>query len=163
MTRITSLRKPLRDRFFEKVDVQSPNECWMWTGSKSKKGYGRIGLGRRESGNAMAHRVSYELHVGPIPDGMVVLHKCDNPSCVNPDHLRVGTQVENLLDMRSKGRHRWGERPSGERHPMSKLTVEQVADIRSKRNHGQTLSSLAKEFGVVVGTIHFIVSGGTWK
>lgn len=161
--RQSSIRQPLRDRFFAKVDVGGLDDCWLWRGSKTSTGYGRIGLGGRELGTAPAHRVSYLLHVGEIPDGMVVMHKCDNPSCVNPNHLEVGTQADNLSDMRAKGRGKGGNGLSGEKHPLSKLTASQVVDIRSKRANGRTIQSLADEYGVVGGTIHFVVSGRTWK
>lgn len=153
----------LHDRFFRKVDMRGPDECWQWIGCKNVRGYGRFGIGGRAGGTVLAHRASYQLFVGDIPTGMVVLHTCDNPSCVNPNHLTIGTQSDNLADMRIKRRHRWGERPRGEGHRMAKLTLEQVNDIRTKRQQGRTIQSLADEFGVSGGNVHFIVSGRTWR
>jgi len=85
-------------------------------------------MGSRKAGIKGTHRVSWELHYGPIPKGMSVLHKCDNPPCVRPDHLFLGTQQDNLQDMRNKGRHRWG---LGERHAHAKLTTEIVLENTS--------------------------------
>lgn len=86
--------KPLWDRFWPKVDAAGP--CWEWTACKNHLGYGQIGLGRRDQGLGMAHRVAYELLVGPIPEGLELDHLCRNPSCVNPDHLEPVTHAENM-------------------------------------------------------------------
>lgn len=87
------------DRFLEKVDKSG--SCWVWTGYRVQFGYGIITTAKRRE---RAHRVSYRLHVGPIPDGLLVLHKCDNPPCVNPDHLFLGTDLDNKEDCKRKGR-----------------------------------------------------------
>lgn len=96
---------PLAERFWLRVK-KTECGCWLWTGSKARCGYGTIGLGRRGDGTAYAHRVSYELHVGPIPGGMLALHKCDVRTCVNPAHLFLGTKRDNTQDMMRKGRAR---------------------------------------------------------
>lgn len=95
-------RRPLKDRFWSKV--QKTDGCWEWTGSRRPKGYGVFAVNgaRRES----AHRVAYALFIGPISAGFFVCHRCDNPRCVRPDHLFLGTQADNMRDMHAKGRHR---------------------------------------------------------
>lgn len=95
----------LSKRFWAKVRKGSVSACWLWTGGKFKSGYGSIGRGGRGTGCARAHRVSYELNVGPIPPGLHVLHMCDTPACVNPRHLWVGTQQDNMADRKAKGRY----------------------------------------------------------
>lgn len=129
--------KALAVRFAEKVRIS--DGCWEWTGDKDVKGYGRFFL-RGEV--IRAHRVSQEIYAGPIPDGMYVLHRCDNPGCVNPAHLFLGTQTDNMLDMEAKGR---GRHPRGEGHLSSKLTEVEVRKIISD---GRSLSVIAKDYDV---------------
>lgn len=93
-------------RFFEQIDKKDTG-CWHF--GNSKRGYGCISLGQRR-GHTNAHRLSYEIHKGPIPDGLHVLHSCDNPICVNPDHLRAGTHADNMRDMAIRGRSRKGRK-----------------------------------------------------
>lgn len=94
--------KPLADRFWAKVQKAGPDDCWPWLASRMPKGYGKLGIASTTP--KLAHRVSWELHYGPIPEGLFVCHRCDNPPCVNPAHLFLGTCTDNLRDMVAKGR-----------------------------------------------------------
>lgn len=120
-------RAPLAERFWEHVDKRSADECWPWLAAKNNCGYGTIGASGKM---LLAHRVSWELHHGPIPPGMIVLHGCDRPDCVNPGgrHLRLGTQAENIEDCLARGR--WTD-SRGEKHGNARLTAAIVAEIRA--------------------------------
>jgi hypothetical protein len=110
-----NVAKPLAARFWARVQKAAPDECWEWLGGRTGPGYGAL---TRDGGKVQvkAHRVSYELHHGPIPDGLYVCHTCDNPGCVNPAHLWAGTPQDNMTDKVLKGRaFQW----SGARNPMS--------------------------------------------
>jgi len=160
MSRRTS-RLSLAERFWPKVDAKGPDECWPWTGSRSRHGYGRIGLGGKRGRVEIASRVSWELSHGPIPDGMGVLHRCDNPSCVNPAHLFLGTQADNVADMYAKGR---GNRPRGEAHTCARFTVDQVLSIRqSYAAGGISQRELGERYGVSHRAIGRLVAGKTWS
>ena len=115
-------RGSVRERFEARYEIDQESGCWLWTGTCNPAGYGTIGKDRRER---LAHRVSWELHRGPIPDGLSVCHHCDVPRSVNPDHLFVGTDADNMADKTRKMRQHWGEKK-----PTSKLTEGQVRAIR---------------------------------
>lgn len=151
---------PLKERFFRLVDKSS--NCWIWAGkSINKKGYGQIQIGGAGSKRISVHRLSYELHHGEIPSGLVVMHKCDNPSCVNPDHLELGTQSKNIKDAIDRGRkistppHKFGEA-----HGASKLTEENVIEIRSSL---EETKKLALKFGVSKSSIERVRNRKTWS
>lgn len=147
-------RRPLSERFREKVDVRGPDDCWPWLASTKQGGYGKCG---DERGRVqLTHRVAYQLVNGPIPEGMVVCHQCDNPRCVNPAHLYLGTQADNLRDMRNKGRD---NPPRGARHPKARLT-EDLA--RSIRNDPRSHRRIARELGIGKSTVGMIKAGITW-
>jgi len=132
--------------------VDKTHACWQWNGHRLKKGYGQFYY-KKES---LAHRISWILTNGSIPDGLYVLHKCDNPPCVNPDHLFLGTQSQNLADMVAKGR----DDPSyGENHFRCKLSLKQVKQIRQLRELGTLQSVLAESFGVTAAHISRIAGG----
>jgi hypothetical protein len=152
-------RRPVAERFWEKVDKRGPDDCWLWTGSK-KNGYGSLRVGRT---NIPAHRFSWELHNATIPSGMRVLHNCpegDNPSCVNPAHLFLGTQADNIADMEAKGR---AVHVSGESSGMTKLTEVQVRAIRERAAQGERQVNLAREFEIDPSHIFNIVNRKSWK
>ena len=109
-------RKPtnLKARFESKVDVTLPPwVCWPWQGALMPRGYGKLGKGGAGSGWLLAHRVSYELYIGPIPEGKEVRHSCDNPPCCNPSHLLPGTKINNMTDMHNRKRSRWRRYKNG--------------------------------------------------
>jgi hypothetical protein len=152
-------------------DSSEPGACWTWAGFTNAKGYARFGIGYARN---YAHRVSFKLFVGPIPAGLEVCHTCDNPSCVNPKHLFVGTQDDNAQDMVEKGRSAKGaksgsyrhpeKRPCGERNAQHKLTDVQVLEIRSRyQAGGVSQQALAIEYGVCQPNIGCIVRREHWK
>lgn len=154
-------RKPIGDRFWSKVDAGEG--CWEWKASRDALGYGFFRVTTRES-MKKAHRVAWELTNGPIPDGLVVCHRCDNPPCVRPDHLFLGSLSDNTQDSIAKGR--WNVTPThyGETSPLSKLTAEQVDAIRHRyATGGIRQRELAEEYGVQQSTISKIVRGVRWK
>lgn len=150
-----SNKQTLIDRLLKRTEVQ-PNGCWHWMGATLGKGYGQIWDGRRR---VLTHRLSHELFIAPIPEGVCVCHKCDNPKCINPDHLFLGTQKVNLADMANKGRS-----THGERNRMSKLTEASVASIREMyAAGGVTKTKLAQLFGVTTSLVSCITLGKVWK
>jgi len=155
---------PPETRFWARVDKDSsPAGCWLWTGGTASAGYGIIGINYKSIG---VHRFSYALHNGPIPDGMFVCHHCDNPACVNPAHLFLGTPQDNMDDMASKGRavHSHAPRLSGESHPNSKLTQAQVDEMRSLYATGEhSIAGLATRYNVTRANVSFIVKWRTWR
>lgn len=158
-------------RFFTGFSEGSPDECWVWKRSVDGSGYGQVkdvGVVRK------AHRMSYEYYVGEIPEDLCVLHNCpggDNPSCVNPNHLWLGTKLDNSRDMVSKGRDRFKEGKGaitplkGEENPMSILTEEMVRWIRKvciPRHPQFGHSALARTLGVAQATITRVVRRELW-
>lgn len=144
--------------------IDKSGTCWIWTAAKDKHGYGLMWFrGRLDK----AYRVSWALHRGDIPQGMSVCHKCDTPSCVNPDHLFIGTQAENLKDMRSKGRQSLvgpnGGQLVGSLHQNSVLTELGVIEMRRRHAAGEPQASIARSFGVAPVTAHKAIRGVTWK
>lgn len=153
---------PLADRFW--AQVQKTETCWLWTGPHDGRGYGHIGGGRRNGRALKAPRVAWELVIGPIPEGLWVLHHCDNPPCVRADtdplrsHLFLGTHADNVADMLAKGR---GSR--GEQRPGAKLTDTTVRAMRIAADGGETMRSVARHFRVAPETARDAIQGRTWK
>lgn len=141
-----------RKRFEAKFRV-TPG-CWIWIAAKSSAGYGQLSFGKGV--NLGAHRISYQLYVGPISKGCFVCHRCDNPSCVNPDHLFAGTPQQNSNDMIRKGRQ---NTPLGEKQGTSKLTNEAVIEIRASRDSQYVL---AERYGVSQSLISYVKSRKIW-
>jgi len=176
-----------RDRLLLELDAEArarfdahwmpePNSgCWLWTGAASARGYGSVRIQRV---GYLAHRVSWTMRRGLIPSGLWVLHRCDNPACVNPDHLFLGDHAANMADMAAKGRHfskarpdrvlrgdahpsrlKRHLRPRGERHPMAKLTRVLAGQIR--RDHRRP-AAIARAYGVGRTTVMDIKNGKRW-
>jgi len=141
-------------RFWAKVGLG--RGCWEWEASKDKDGYGKFWF--REK-HMRAHVVSYIINVGEVPDGMKVCHTCDNTGCVRPDHLFVGTTLENNHDMVRKGRQ---HRPKGNLNAMSVLTEDHVREIRELRANGEKLYVIGEQFGISASHVHHVVHGKLW-
>jgi predicted DNA-binding protein YlxM (UPF0122 family) len=155
-------KTPFIEAIKTRYHVNEISGCWIWTGDRDKNGYGiwqthkgRLPDGSYERKRERAHRLHWEHHNGPIAEGLLVLHHCDNPSCVRIDHLFLGTPSDNSKDMAAKGRS-----PRGERQGQSLFTAEQVIQIRN--THG-TLAEIAARYGVSTGAIDDIKTRRTWK
>lgn len=153
--------RPIAQRLWDRVPNKPEIGCWEWQGARTKNGYGLIGVPGGRNRNKRTHRVSYELAYGPIPDGLCVLHRCDNPPCVRPEHLFLGTRVDNNRDRDAKGRTRAGRKRHGEASPLAKLTSEAVAVIRREAGH-TTVLALARRFGVSETAVRKARDGETW-
>lgn len=145
--------------------VEKTSECWIWMASKNAEGYGTY------RSHLKAHRVAYEMTHGPIPVGMCVCHRCDNPSCVRPDHLFLGSVAANNADRAAKGRSKGifrvgAPHPAmnriGERHWSARLSAQDIQLIRDARAAGETTTSLSARFGVHPSTISRIARG-VWR
>ena len=148
-------KEPLADRFWAKV--HKTISCWEWTGAPYGGGYGRISRGGRNGKDERAHRLSWEMHFGPVPDGLCVLHRCDNRICVRPSHLFLGTIGDNNRDMYAKGRANPYDR-SGDKNPAAKTTETQRDEIRRQYAAGGVLQrELAAEFGLTQERVSQIV------
>lgn len=158
---------PLLVKFWAGTKGGDENECWPWQRATDGKGYGKIGHCDRLF---QAHRIAYELFVGPIPADLLVCHKCDNPPCVNPRHLFLGTYLDNIRDMWIKGRQSPPPRNNilppihrGQDHSKAKLTAAQITEIKSRPSIRGNRIQLAVEFGVTPACISKIVLGRTWR
>ena len=153
--------RPWPIRFWEKVPAPLGDECMEWTGHRNQSGYGQHG---RDGKRWMAHRISYEMHNGPIPQGMQVCHHCDNPPCVRPDHLFLGTARDNARDRQNKGRF---TPPVFDRdsHPMSKISAGDAETIvrTASTGRGGNVAELAEQYGVTITTIHNILRANRQK
>jgi hypothetical protein len=154
-------------RFWERVDLNGPvpahvphlGPCAVWLGKLSSRGYGSYSVNGRSTG---AHRAAWFLAEGELPTRWV-LHACDNPRCVRRDHLFLGDQADNMLDMKLKGRADRAKKARAEANGSAKLTEAAVREIRSRRARGELLSELSAEFGVSQSRISLIASGKAWR
>lgn len=163
--------RPLAQRFWSRVNKSAPNGCWEWTGPAFSTGYGAIYVNVQNRGT---HRVSWMLAHGEVPDDLSVLHRCDNRLCVNPSHLFLGTQADNMRDMGDKGRHRGGRGeshgsvtapesiPRGTGHWAAKLTEETVRIIRERVGSGESQRSVARTYGLDPSSVSHIVARRAW-
>lgn len=149
--------RDVMDRLLEKVVMEPNSGCWLWIGSACPRGYGSIGL---NGVTTAVHRLSYERHVGPIRDGLSVLHKCDTPQCIRPDHLFLGTPKDNTQDMLRKGRVKRTGKRFGSNHCQAKLSESQVAEIlKTPGLH----KDVASRFGVTDSTVSLIKRRKIWR
>jgi len=144
----------LNDRMNKYSKINPTTGCIEWVGYRNEHGYGRISIGERM---VLAHRVAWETTNGPIPEELRVLHKCDNPQCVNPEHLFLGTQADNIADMNIKGRQ---VSPKGEKSGVAKLTEENIRKIRAD---DRILAKVAKDYGVTLSAISKIKNRISWS
>jgi hypothetical protein len=152
----TRPKQTLEERFWAKVDKSG--ECWLWTAAVDGRGYGKIQTGTLAKPKLeAAHRVAWRLTRGTEPTGFV-LHHCDTPRCVRPDHLFEGTSADNAADMVTKGRQ-----TRGASHPFARLTEEQVREIRSLDPEITNIAAVARRYGVSYFTIRKVVRGETWR
>lgn len=156
------------DRYFW-PNVRITEKCWLWAGGRDPDGYGRLSGGKKQAA-IRAHRFSWVLHRGPIPSGLWVLHHCDNPPCVRPDHLFLGKAVDNNRDMQAKGRAAQGARHGSRLHPERMLRGEQIwnarlreTDIPVIRSSSESSPALANRYGVTRSAINRARSGKTWR
>jgi hypothetical protein len=144
----------LRERLLQHARI-SDSGCWEWPLGLGHNGYGKICYKFR---TLLVHRASYQEFIGPIPQGLLVCHRCDNPKCYNPMHLFLGTPKDNTMDMIRKGR---GRHSRGEQR--SHRTDDQIREIRKRYATGSTLTELSREFGCRTSNIHAIVNRRSWK
>jgi len=162
--------KTVEERFLAKVFKRGPQECWIWVGARQNAGYGKLYVdGRYE----VAPRVAYRLYCGEIATDLHVCHHCDNPTCVNPAHLFLGTRRENMQDASRKGRMAAGDRNGsrtqpeklcrGEDRSNAKLTVLEVDVIRHMKESGITCTDIARAYGVSVSLVSKVCQGKRWR
>jgi len=150
-------------RLWKFISPEPNSGCWLWTGGVGGIGYGRFKVAGKF---ATAHRVTYEAYIGPIPEGMLACHRCDIPSCVNPGHIFLGTDADNMADCLGKGRQYWQRNPAwkrGRNNPGAKLTEESVIRIRESYKRGRVpVRILAQQHGVSETAVRAVIRGTKW-
>ncbi len=149
-----------KERIWSKIEVRGPDDCWEWQAALNAAGYGSVGYGGRIT---LAHRVVWALEFGHVPEGICVLHTCDNPACCNPEHLWLGTRGDNNRDKKEKGRGAGPTWRVGELVPASKLKKEEVLWIRKLADGGTPKTEIARIFGVGWRHIYKIVNREIWR
>lgn len=163
MNSITLTQKDI-DRFWSKVDVRTPDECWEWKGADNGRGYGKFYVGGEKMRYRYAHRISWMLKHGNIKGNLQVLHRCDNPRCVNCNHLFLGTASDNMKDCSRKGRMKGGFcEIHGENHHSAKLKEKDIPVIRSMIKKGISMTDVSKKYKVSLSTIYHIKIGRSWS
>lgn len=161
----------IRTFLIQSMKIDETTFCWNWTKAFKKFGYGQLWF---EGRNWTAHRLSYRMFKGEIPEGLQVCHKCDNPKCINPSHLFTGTHLDNMRDAYHKGRMRqklkppfigpkWKGKRFGESNMRTKFNSQQVIEIRKALKEGAVAAEIAKKYGVHFSTIAHIKTGRSWK
>ena len=151
-------KKPLETKFWDKVLITDLFGCWLWTACKDKQGYGQLVVPGK--GSQLAHRISYIINIGPIPDGLGVLHKCNNPPCVSPAHLYLGTQQDNVDYMIKSNRQR---SLAGEEIGSAKLTEKEADEIILLLKNHTPRKNILKMYNVGSSQLHRIKKGEAWK
>lgn len=146
------------DKFWKRVNITGLLDCWEWQGAKNQKGYGLVWKDQHHPSSA--HRFAWEATYYPIPKGKLILHKCDNPPCCNPNHLYLGTNQDNMNDRKKRNPHH--PRTMGENHPSAKLTEHNVREIKRLIAKGDQQKDIAKGFSVSTTAISRINTGRTW-
>ena len=149
--------KTMQERIWEKVIPVPESGCWLWTGATFNHGRPQLRMGNRV---VLAARQAYLAFRGQEPGDLCVCHKCDTPGCINPAHLSVGSQRDNILDMHAKGRQHSN---AGSRHGLHKVTEADVRLIRSRGRAGESSHSIARDFPIAASTIRGILSGKEWR
>jgi hypothetical protein len=150
-----NISKMSQERFFQKI--KKTEACWIWTGRKNWKGYGEVKCNNK---SYKSHRLSWIIHFGCIPEKMCILHKCDNPCCVNPNHLFLGTHQDNMIDMFQKGR---GNRAFGTRVTPSKLNEEKVRSLRNDFYSGMKRDDILMKYSISKRAMYLVAKRITWK
>lgn len=153
--RVAPRGSTLEERFWQNVDRGDETGCWLWIGYRDAEGYGHLSAWPTV---IAAHRFSFELAHGPIPDGMAVRHRCDNPPCVNPAHLEQGTAIDNNRDKALRGRD-----ATGERHGMARYSEDAAREVKARLARGESQTAIAQALGMNRATVHKIAVGKHWK